>query len=140
MSNGNLETRIGKRRHKTVVLTDGTQVRLRSLLRAEHRQWRNATTGTAAQQFSDDVLIALCIVDDDGNQVISVDDALTGLFDSWDMADCQILLRGCFELCFPSQAEPMQARVSGALKNSSTTTGNGSSGDSAESAVALAMN
>lgn len=125
-----LKTRLAKRRFKTVTLADGTSVRLRSLLRSEQRQWQESTRDAAARQYSDDVLIAMCIVDDDGNQVISVEDALTGFFDQWDMSECQALLRACLELCYLTPQEPLADRVGAALKNSNRTSGNGSSGAS----------
>lgn len=123
-----LHTRLPKRRYSTVTLSDGTVVRLRSLTRSEQRQWKAHTKDVAAEQFSDDVLLSLCIVDDDGNQVISCEDALTGFFDAWDMADCQALLRGCFDLLYvqPITKESLDA----SLKNSKPTPGNVSSGSS----------
>lgn len=134
----NLHTRLAKRRYSTVTLTDGTVVRLRSLTRSEQRQWKTHTKDVAAEQFSDDVLLALCIVDDDGNQVISCEDALTGFFDVWDMADCQALLRGCYELLF---VQPItKSAVEDALKNSKATTGNGSSGSNAIGSASRSTN
>lgn len=125
-----LKTRLVKRRFSTVRLADGAVVRLRSLTRSEQRHWQNQTNGEASKQYSDDVLIAMCIVDDEGNQIISCEDALTGFFDQWDMSECQTLLRACIELCHSPPATSINDQVEASLKNLSQTSGSGSSGDS----------
>jgi len=124
-----LKTRIAKRRFATVELSDGMTVRLGSLNRSEQRMWRTLTKDKTSQQFSDDVLLALCICDDDGNQVISVDDALTGFFDQWDMGECMLLLKKCIEVCgLDTESESFGDRVGASIKNLRPTNGNGSAG------------
>ena len=113
-SNGNLLARQVKRRYKTVTLADGEKIRLRSLLRSEQRTWKNQTRDKTAEQYSDDVLLAMCIVDDEGNQRIATQTALEGFFDTWDMAECQILLRAALELNYPPVAE---VSLEAAIKN-----------------------
>ena len=126
------------RRYVTIALSDGTPVRLRSMLRSEQRKWKKLTSDGNAKDFSDDVLIAMCIVNENGDQAISCEDALTGAFDDWDMLDCQLLLRACFQLCFPD--EQKSASLEAAIKNLKTIHGNGSASGSAEPTVACATN
>lgn len=100
-----LRQRQTPRNYQSVLLGDGSEVRVRSLTRMEQRAWRMATAGKDGEQdpkkaeFSNDVLLAMCIVDDDGNTAFTADEALRGCFDAWDSGDTQAILRAALDVC-----------------------------------------
>lgn len=137
MESDELRQRKGKRRFTTATLLDGTKVRLRSMLRSEQRKWHKCTKkedgseDESKQQFSDDVLLAMTIVDDEGNPLVSVEEAFQGFFDDWDTADTNILINEAVALSFPARP----TAIADALKKTAETPGNDSSGGSAPEAA-----
>lgn len=128
-----------KRRYCVVPLSDGSDIRLQSLTRTEQREWRQATTkkdgsiDPKKHEYSNDVLLAMCIVDGTGATVYTVDEALNGIFDLWDTADTTKLAEvAAAHVGVYVERKDLEA----ALKNSGTTPGNGSSGDSSGKAAA----
>ena len=113
-----LRLRQGKRRYRDVPLPDGTTVRLQSLLRSERRKWRRITLkddGSIDQMklpYSDDVLLAMSMIDEQGNLVFSTDEALKGQFDTWDNSDTEVLITECIDLSL------VPSKAGAALKNS----------------------
>ena len=119
------------RRFRLVTLIDGSQVRIQSLNRAEQREWRNAvkrkdgTPDPKKLEYSNDILLAMCVVDEEGKQVFTLGDALSGMFDYWDTQDTTVLLDATVDHCgLVADAKEIEARV----KNSEATPGNDSSG------------
>jgi hypothetical protein len=126
-----LRQRSEPRRYRTVTLADGGEVRLRSLTRSEQREWRRATQTKSGEldpkkrEYSNDVLLAYVIVDENGNPVFTVHDALQGVFDDWDAGDCTLLVDAAVDHC---RLVVDKVEVDDAIKNSGETPGNGSSG------------
>lgn len=124
-----------ERRFVEVPLPSGGDVRVRSLKRAEHRAWRksfqkkNGDLDVDKFEYSDDVLIAMSLVDDKGAELFSIKDALGGCFDDLDDADVNAI-RGAV-----TKLNNMNAlnrnEIEAAVKNSEATPGNDSSSDSA---------
>jgi len=129
------------RRYCIVTLADGSDIRLQSLTRTEQREWRQATQkkdGTIEpkkHEYSNDVLLAMCIVDETGATVYTVQEALNGIFDLWDTNDA-IKLAEVAAAHIGLYVE--RKDVEAALKNSGATPGNGSSGGSSIEASAAA--
>lgn len=120
-----------KRRFVRVTLPDETVIRLRSLYFGETHKWKETARDPVTRRLSDAVLLALSICDDNGNQVVSVDDALTGFFDFWDNAVLERLIAECVRLSVvEDKSQPIAVQVEAALKNLSVTPGSTSSGDS----------
>lgn len=123
------------RKFANVSLSDGSVIRLRSLTRAEQREWYRATKkkdGTvdkAKIEYSDDVLLALSIVDDNDQPTFTITEALNGIFDFWATNDTKQLVEVAAEL---SGLIVDQAEIDAALKNSAATPGNGSCGVSSQ--------
>jgi len=128
----------GERRFQIVPLPSGGDVRIQSLTRAEQRKCRkacqkkNGETDPAKQVFYDDILIALSAVEDSGAAIFTIQDALAGCFDNFELADTNALLKAVVSL--NGMNDETGARdVDDAGKNSDETPEKGISGDSAES-------
>jgi hypothetical protein len=123
------------RRYKLVTISDGSQVRIQSLTRAEQRELRKATQkkdgspDPKKSEYSNDVLLAMAIVDGDDKTVFTIGDALSGMFDHWDTTDTTILVDAAIDHCgFIADSK----EIDDTLKNSDQTPGNDSSGVSAK--------
>lgn len=119
------------RRYRLVTLSDESQVRIQSLTRAEQRAWRKATQkkdGTIDPktiEYSNDVLMAMVIVDESGALAFTISDALNGMFDQLDTADTTLLVDAAVDHC----GLVVDAKeLDDAKKNSEGTPGNSSSG------------
>jgi hypothetical protein len=121
------------RRYCLATLADGSEVRLQSLTRSEQRDWRQSTQkkdgslDPKKQEYSNDVLIAMCIVDDSGSTVYTIEEAINGIFDLWDTADTTLITEVAAAHC---RLYVERREVEAALKNSGATRGSGSSGGS----------
>ena len=122
------------RRYRVVELLDGSEVRIQSLTRAEQREWRKSTqkkdgtTDVRKVEYSNDALLAMSIVDEQGGAVFTLGDALSGMFDLWDVRDTTLLVDAIVDHCgLIADAKEIDA----ALKNSEETPGKDSSGVSA---------
>jgi len=125
------------RRYDVVTFADGNKARIQSLTRSEQRKWRKATKrkdGTEDPEkieYSNDVLCAMVLVDDAGETVFTVDEALRGMFDLWDTQDSTILVDGAVRHCglvIADTTKEIEARI----KNSEGIPGNGSSSANAD--------
>lgn len=123
-----------KRRYRLVKLSDETEVRIQSLTRAEQRAWRKATQKKDGSidpktiEYSNDVLMAMVIVDEAGALAFTISDALNGMFDLMDTADTTLLVDAAVDHCgLVADAK----EVDDTKKNSEPTLGNGSSGPNA---------
>lgn len=123
-----------ERRFLTVELPSGGEMRLRSLKRSEIRQWRRSWINSKGNvdarklEYSDDCLLAMTLVDADGNPLFTVKEAQDGVFDDLDGADSAMLIDETIELNKLGRRQEQKAEA--ALKNSEETRGNDSSGDS----------
>lgn len=118
-----LEKRKGKRRFKTYPIGDG-EARFGSMDGRARRQWRNFARTDDGKvdheklQYSDDVLIALSLVDADSNPLYSVAEALKGCFDDYDSPDLQAMVDAAVDINGLGGSTP---GVDKTLKNSETT-------------------
>lgn len=119
------------RRYKDVDLIDGSKVRLQSLTRSEQREWRKSTNKKDGSpdpkkiDFSNDILLAMAIVDAEGKPVFTIGDALSGMFDHWDTRDTTILVDAVVDHC---GLVADSKEIEDTLKNSEETPGKDSSG------------
>lgn len=124
------------RRYDVVTFADGSQARIRSLMRNEQRQWRKATKNKDGSEdpekieYSNDVLCAMVLVDEAGETVFTVEEALRGMFDLWDTKDSTILVDAAVKHC-GLVIDDTKKEIEGRIKNSDGTPGNGSSSASA---------
>lgn len=114
-----------------VPLLDGSTVRIQSLTRGEQREIRSAvkkkdgSVDPKLNEFSNDLLLVRCIVDDNNDRVYTDGDALGGMFDLWDTRDTAVLIDAAIEHTgILLDMKEVEAR----LKNSDSTPGTGSSG------------
>ena len=125
------------RRYKDVTLPSGGDVRIRSITRSEHRNWRKSWRKKGGDidfvklDFSDDMMLALCLVDEDGQQVFTRAEALDGVFDNFDSGDTNVMI-AAVNRHTNMDGEPDKDSIEDAVKNSSETPSSVSSGDSAE--------
>lgn len=91
-----------RRRFKEVLLPgSGDTARIRSLTTGEMRQLRSSLVdkkGELIRKRGDrlsQLLIAACLVDDQGNRVLTDDDAMSDAFDSVDGATVSMLFAEC---------------------------------------------
>jgi hypothetical protein len=124
-----------ERRWDFVTLHDGEQVKLRSITQRELREWRQSwkkkdgTVDARKFAYSDEALLALCIVDEEDKPVFTLDDAFKGIFDDWDTQDTGLLIEAASKLCRLTR-DSVDEDVESAIKNSQETPGNSSSPDS----------
>jgi hypothetical protein len=122
------------RRTKVVTLNDGATVQIQSINQSEERLWRKSwkkkdgTVDHAKFEYSDESLIALTIVDDEGNRPFELDDAYKGIFDLWDTRDIRKIVDESSKLCGLVR-DTLEGDVEAAIKNSKETPGNSSSPD-----------
>ena len=107
-----LLNRIPARRYATVKLSDGTPLRLRSLMRSEQRQLRARVKDR--MEYYDDCLLALSIVNGTGEPEVSIETALEGFFDQWEMRDIQVILNAAMDLNIPDKEV---TRIEDVVKN-----------------------
>lgn len=124
------------RRFEDVAIPSGGTVRMRSLKRSEQRAWRQSwiTKGEVNHKrlaFSDDALLAMCLVDESGEPLFTTQEAFDGCFDGLDAADANAMLRVATALSGLGGDDPK--KVDDAIKNSDATPGKDSSGVSADS-------
>lgn len=113
-----LLNRIAKRRFAIVSLADGVSVRLRSLIRSEQRLIEERTKDRP--KFYNDCFLAMSIVNEDGEPEISLETALEGFFDQWDLRETQELLSTAIDLNYVRKD---RLTVEDAVKNSNGTHG-----------------
>ncbi len=125
------------RRYKDVTLPSGGDVRIRSITRSEHRNWRKSWRKKGGEidlqklDFSDDMMLAMCLVDEDGKQMFTRSEALDGVFDNFDSGDTNVMV-AAVNRHTNMDGETDQNSVDDAVKNSQETPSNDSSGDCAE--------
>lgn len=121
-----------KRRYCLAHLVDGSDVILQSLATTEKREWRQSTLkkdgsiDPKKHEYSNDVLLAMTIVDATGATAYTVDEALNGIFDLWDTGDTTRLAEIAGAHC---GVYVERKDVEAALKNCAMTPGSNFSGN-----------
>jgi len=117
-----------ERRYKEVTFADGRKFLLRSLTRAEMRVWKKVTP-TEDDEYFFDVLLSFSWIDPETKKrVITTEEAVAGYFDKWDGPEAVGLANAAYRHVMEKLAA---LRVEDAIKNSDTTPGSDSCGNSA---------